>query len=87
MRGGIRYKPGVTAEYKDLVNSILKYECAERIPLIKVFDHPWVKNFERKYNLCKTPPPAIVPKGPSKEELKKREKKKEEDKQLALLSA
>ena len=23
------------------------------LPLIKVFDHPWVKNFEKKYNLSK----------------------------------
>jgi hypothetical protein len=26
-----------------------------RIPLIKVFDHPWVKHFEEKYNLKKSP--------------------------------
>jgi hypothetical protein len=31
----------------------LKYEPSERIPLIKVFDHPWVKHFEKKYNLSK----------------------------------
>lgn len=67
MRGQIKFKPGLSEEYKDLVNSILKYETNERVPLIKVFDHPWVKNFERKYNLCKTPAP---PKGPSKEDLK-----------------
>jgi len=55
MRGVIKYKPGLSDDYKDLVNSILKYEVGERIPLIKVFDHPWVKNFEQKYNLSKTP--------------------------------
>lgn len=44
-------------EYKDLVNKILVYETTERLPLIKVFDHPWVKNFEKKYNLSKNPPP------------------------------
>ena len=53
MRGTIRYKPGLSAEYKDLVNSILKYDTTERLPLIKVFDHPWVRNFEKKYNLSK----------------------------------
>ena len=53
MRGTIRYKPGLSAEYKDLVNSILKYDTTERLPLIKVFDHPWVRNFERKYGLSK----------------------------------
>ena len=54
MRGVIKYKPALSDEYKDLVNSILKYEPTERIPLIKIFDHPWVKNFEKKYNLSKT---------------------------------
>ena len=47
MRGVIRFKPGLSDEYKNLVNAILKYETAERIPLIKVFDHPWVRNFEK----------------------------------------
>lgn len=53
MRGVIKFKPSVSNEYKDLVTSILKYDPAERIPLIKVFDHPWVRNFEKKYNLNK----------------------------------
>ena len=53
MRGQIRFKPGLSNEYKDLVNKILVYETTERLPLIKVFDHPWVKNFEKKYNLSK----------------------------------
>lgn len=57
MRGQIRFKPGLSNEYKDLVNKILVYETTERLPLIKVFDHPWVKNFEKKYNLSKQPPP------------------------------
>lgn len=55
MRGQIRFKPGLSNEYKDLVNKILVYETTERLPLIKVFDHPWVKNFEKKYNLSKQP--------------------------------
>lgn len=55
MRGQIRYKPGLSNDYKDLVNKILVYETNERLPLIKVFDHPWVKNFEKKYNLSKNP--------------------------------
>ena len=46
MKGVVRFKPGVTDDYKDLVTKILKYEPSERIPLIKVFDHPWVKHFE-----------------------------------------
>lgn len=75
MRGVIRFKPGLSEEYKDLVNSILKYETAERIPLIKVFDHPWVRNFEKKYNLTKAPPPRR----PQKQ---KDEEKREQQKAL-----
>ena len=80
MKGQIRYKPGLSNEYKDLVNSILKYETTERIPLIKVFDHPWVKNFERKYKLSKAP----VTKPPVDKELeRKRAEKAAEEKALA----
>ena len=67
MAGVIKYSSGLSAEYKDLVNSILKYEPSERIPLIKVFDHPWVKNFEKKYNLSKA---VVVPKKDKKAEEK-----------------
>lgn len=80
MRGVIRFKPGLSEEYKSLVNAILKYECNERLPLIKVFDHPWVKNFEKKYNLAKVPPP--VPKK-SKDAEEKKAKKAAEAKALA----
>jgi len=27
MRGVVRFKPGLSAEYKDLVNALLKFEC------------------------------------------------------------
>ena len=53
MRGQIRFKPGLSKEYKDLVNKILVYETTKRLPLIKVFYHPWVKNFKKKFNLLK----------------------------------
>lgn len=75
MRGVIRFKPGVSNEYKDLVNSILKYETTERLPLIKVFDHPWVKNFEKKYNLNKVVPPPKKPDNTAELEKKKAETK------------
>jgi serine/threonine protein kinase len=81
MRGVIRFKPGLSNEYKDLVNAILKYETTERLPLIKVFDHPWVKNFEKKYNLNKVVPP---PKNkPDPEIEKKKAQKAAEAKALA----
>lgn len=54
-KGVIRFKIGVSKEYKDLVNKLLVYEMSQRLPLIKVFDHPWVKQFEQKYNLSKKP--------------------------------
>jgi hypothetical protein len=60
----------LSKEYKDLVNKILVYETDERLPLIKVFDHPWVKNFEKKYNLSKQP-------SPKKEKVSKEQKKQE----------
>ena len=75
MKGVVRFKPGLSDDYKDLVNSILKYESVDRLPLIKVFDHPWVKNFERKYNLSKAVPvaakAAVVAKEPNEKELEK----------------
>lgn len=80
MRGVIRFKPGLSEEYKNLVNAILKYECNERLPLIKVFDHPWVKNFEKKYNLSKVPPPVTKK---NKEAEEKKAKKAAEAKALA----
>ena len=69
MKGVIKFKPGLTSEYKDLVESLLKFTPADRIPLIKVFDHPWVKNFEKKYNLSKEP--VVVPKKDKEAEKKK----------------
>ena len=50
-KGNIRFKIGVSKEYKDLVNKLLTYEMSQRLPLIKVFDHEWVRIFEKKYNL------------------------------------
>ena len=45
------------------------------MPLIKIFDHLWVKNFEKKYNLSKPVPVvakvAAVAKEPKEKELEK----------------
>ena len=83
MRGVIRFKPGLSNEYKDLVNSILKYETTERLPLIKVFDHPCVKNFEKKYNLNKVAAGAGKGKPDTSEIDKKKAAKAAEAKALA----
>ena len=82
MRGQIRFKPGLSNEYKDLVNKILVYETSERLPLIKVFDHPWVKNFEKKYNLSKQPTKKEKKKHKDKD--KAPEDKKDPEKQIKL---
>ena len=42
----IPFKDGLSKEYKDLVYQFLTNDCNQRIPLIKVFVHPWVKKFE-----------------------------------------
>lgn len=86
MRGVIRFKPGLSNEYKDLVNQILKYETTERLPLIKVFDHPWVKNFEKKYNLNKTAAAAPGKKPDNKDIDKKKAQQAAEAKALAEAS-
>ena len=75
MRGVIKFKPGCSDPYKDLVISILKYETSDRLPLIKVFDHPWVKGFEKKYNLTKTAVSASTVKAREKEAEKVRAEK------------
>ena len=62
MRRSITFAPGCSKDYIDLVNKLLQKEPNARIPLIKVFDHPWVKFFEEKYNLKKVQPsPQQVP--------------------------
>ena len=42
----IPFKEGLSEEYKDLVAKFLTEDHNKRIPLIKVFTHPWVKKFE-----------------------------------------
>lgn len=69
-----------------MVNSILKFEQTERIPLIMVFDHPWVKNFEKKYNLSKTAVAATTISSTDQEIEKKRAEKAAESKILAEAS-
>ena len=53
MKRNLKFSSRCSEEYKDLVNKLLQSEPAMRIPLIKVFDHPWVRHFEEKYNLKK----------------------------------
>lgn len=41
----IPFREGLSNEYKDLVSKLLLPEPDDRLPLIKVFDHPWVLYF------------------------------------------
>ena len=44
----VPFKEGLSKEYKDLVLSFLTEDHNQRIPLIRVFTHPWVRIFEEK---------------------------------------
>ena len=45
----IVFKAKISQEYKDLVKKFLKQDPDERIPLIQVFQHPWVLYFQQKF--------------------------------------
>mmetsp|Transcript_28034 Transcript_28034/g.27056 ORF Transcript_28034/g.27056 Transcript_28034/m.27056 type:complete len:81 (+) Transcript_28034:478-720(+) len=53
MTRAIKFNASCSPDFRDLVDKLLQREPAYRIPLIKVFDHPWVRAFEIKYNLKK----------------------------------
>ena len=54
MKRKIMFRKDISPELKDLILSILRIDANERIPLVKVFIHPWVKSFEKKYGLNQT---------------------------------
>lgn len=64
MKGDIRFKSGVSQAYKDLVLSLLMYEPTRRIPLIMVFNHQWIKNFQERYDIRKDPKKTPQPQAP-----------------------
>ena len=45
----IAFKSKLSQEYKDLVHKFLQEDPDERIPLIRVFQHPWVLYFQHKF--------------------------------------
>lgn len=51
----LKFNEKCSAEYRDLVDQLLQIDPINRIPLIKVFDHPWVRMFADKYKLQKKP--------------------------------
>ena len=53
-REKIKFKSDASEEYKDLVLKLLVVDPRGRLPLILIFNHPWVLNFQKKYNISKT---------------------------------
>ena len=49
------FKKGLSLEYQDLVFKLLERKPNDRIPLIEVFDHPWVRSFEKRSQSLKVP--------------------------------
>ena len=51
MKGTVQFKKECSKDYKDLVLKILVQNPEERIPLVKVFVHPWILFFQEKYQI------------------------------------
>ena len=51
MKGKITFNKDCSPEYKDLVIKFLVQNPDDRIPLVKIFIHPWVLFFQEKYNI------------------------------------
>jgi len=49
----LSFREGLSDNYKDLVQKLLMIDPDDRLPLIRVFDHPWVLHFQEKYNIKK----------------------------------
>jgi len=55
MNSKILFSEEVAEEAQDLIRGLLKRDVNERMPLVKVFVHPWVKKFELKHGIKKIP--------------------------------
>jgi serine/threonine protein kinase len=45
------YRPGISEEFKDLVERILRSDPKDRLSFDEIFQHPWVMNFGLKLNI------------------------------------
>ena len=45
VNGNVKFGQDCSEDYKDLVRKILVQDPDERLPLVKVFVHPWVLHF------------------------------------------
>lgn len=55
LKGKIRFKQGLPDDTRNLILCLLQRDANDRIPLIQVFNHAWIKRMELKYNLSKGP--------------------------------
>lgn len=55
LKGKIRFKQGLPDDTRNLILCLLQRDANDRIPLIQVFNHAWIKRMEIKYNLSKAP--------------------------------
>lgn len=51
MKRLIKFNSSCSPEYRNLVESILQIDSWARIPLIRVFDHPWVLRYQPLYEM------------------------------------
>ena len=51
MRKEISFRPGLSDSVKNLIENLLEHEAKYRLPLIKVFIHPWVIQMSEKHSL------------------------------------
>lgn len=47
----VPFRPGVSVEFQNLIQLILKSNPKERLTFDEIFDHPWVKKYEQKLNI------------------------------------
>lgn len=45
------FKRGLSREYKDLVQNLLIQNPEKRLPVVRIFAHPWVIFFQKKYKI------------------------------------
>ena len=52
-RDKLTFKDGLSTGYINLVEKLLVVDPEERMPLIEVFEHPWVLQFQKQFNITK----------------------------------
>ena len=51
----IKFKKSLPEDARDIIKKLLQREANDRIPLVKVFAHPWVIRLQEKHNLSREP--------------------------------